>query len=117
MNESAPNNSSVAMLITVAGLRLFLAADMEAPAQEELLSYLLSHREIRVGGRQAPARAHHAGHTVIKRDGNVLCVGDIRASGFAHRTIVHRGIHAYRLGRLQTPHHEIEVVRGFHRCG
>ena len=59
MSESAPNNSSVAMLITVAGLRLFLAADMEAPAQEELLSYLLSHREIPASNVDVLKVAHH----------------------------------------------------------
>jgi len=59
MSESAPNNSSVALLVTVKGIRILLAADMEAPAQEELLSYLLRHRDIPARNVDVLKVAHH----------------------------------------------------------
>ena len=59
MSESAPNNSSVALLVVVKGIRIFLAADMETPAQEELLSYLLAHRDIPARNIDVLKVAHH----------------------------------------------------------
>ncbi|NBO08525.1 MAG: ComEC/Rec2 family competence protein [Actinobacteria bacterium] len=59
IKESAPNNSSVALLVTIQGIRIFLAADMEAPAQEELLSFLLRHQEISARNIDVLKVAHH----------------------------------------------------------
>lgn len=59
IGESAPNNSSVALLVSIKGIRIFLAADMEAPAQEELLSFLLRHREIPARNVDVLKVAHH----------------------------------------------------------
>ena len=46
----------------------------------------------------------------------IHCVsGTSPPTRFAHRAVVDLRIHAHRLGRLQAPQEEVEVVGGFHR--
>ncbi len=73
------------------------------------------HRKIRICGRQAPARADHERNAAVHGDGDVLRVGHVGAAGCAHRAVVDGRIHADRLGGLQAPQNEIEVVGRFHR--
>ena len=71
--------------------------------------------EVRIARRQAPAAADHEGEAAVHRDRDPLRVGNVGAGRLPHRAEVHLRVHAHRLGRLEAPQHEVEVVRRLHR--
>ena len=67
---------------------------------------------VRIALREIPAAADHHHHAVVHRHGGEHHV--VRAVDRLHVAVGALRIDAHRLGGLQQPHHEVEVVRRFH---
>ena len=72
-------------------------------------------REVRISRRQAPPGADHKGNAVVHGHHEVLRVGNVAAGRRLQRPVIDLRVHPHRLGRLEAPEDEVEVVGRLHR--